>query len=211
MGMLLAGLRELGQSARGVAVIDPAASAAELHNLNAQGVVGVRFNLVQSGATHEQMLEEVAALIQPFNWHLQIHLHTTDLLRLSERLIMLPVPVVIDHFARIHAGPSLPDEVAARVSQPLSTGKVWLKLSAPYIASPQTPAHEDLDGFVRRLVSERPDRLLWGSDWPHVTEPDKPDDAAMMNLLARWMSAADRQKMLVDNPAQLYRFAALAD
>ena len=208
--VMLAGLRALGPSARGVAVIDPGATRAELEELNQAGVAGVRFNLVQSGATREDMLETVARMIMPFGWHIQIHVHPVDLLRLASRLVALPVPVVIDHHARLNVDPERSREIAALLSWMLASGKVWLKLSAPYIASPDSQAYEDLDNTVRKLVHRYFDRMVWGTDWPHVTEPlnAKPDDAVLMNLLARWLSKTEMRSVLVDNPAALYAFGS---
>lgn len=75
-----------------------------------------------------------------------------------------------------------------------------------YIASPDSKAYEDLDGFVRHLAGDRLDRLVWGTDWPHVTESSKPDDAVLINLLARWLSEDEIRLVLVENAARLYRF-----
>lgn len=206
--VLLRGLRALGNSARGVAVIDPSATPTELQVLHAAGVVGVRFNLVQAGATSEQMLEEVAGLIHPFGWHIQLHAHPADLLSLADRLTALSVPVVIDHFARINVEPAMSDRVRDLLLRMLGSGNVWMKMSAPYIASPDSNAYEDLDDFVRHVAGERLDRLVWGTDWPHVTESSKPDDAVLINLLARWLSEDEIHVVLVENAARLYHFTS---
>ncbi len=209
--VLLAGLRRLGDSARGIAVIDPLTPADELLELRDHGVVGVRFNLVQAGATTADMLEPVARLIQPFGWHIQLHAHSGDLIGLADRLLALPVPVVIDHFARLHADVASTghaERVEATVARLLASRRVWLKLSAPYIAAPGSPPQAALGGFVRRLADASLDQLVWGTDWPHVTAPDAPDDAALMQLLAHWFSPGERQRVLVENPARLYRFPA---
>ena len=205
--VLLAGLRKFGAAARGVAVVGPDVSEAELSELQAARVVGTRFNLVQHGATGEAMLEAVAARVRPLGWHVQVHLHSADLLRWSDRLASLPVPVVIDHFARVHADPALSVQVQERIDRLLATGRVWMKLSAPYIASGEVADGGDLGPFVRRLAQRRPDRLLWGTDWPHATEARKPDDAQLMNLLPAWIPDARlRERVLVDNACQLYGF-----
>ncbi|MDN6885873.1 amidohydrolase family protein [Variovorax sp. CAN2819] len=205
--VLVAGLKALGDSARGVAVVDPTATASQLLDLEDAGVVGVRFNLVQAGATHERMLEDVAELIRPFGWHIQIHAHAATLIGLADRLIRLPVPVVIDHYARLNVFPELRPGLEDSVFRLLSTGCAWLKLSAPYIASPQSTAYEDLESFAQRLSAKYPDRLVWGTDWPHVTERGyKPDDAVLMGLLSRWFSADEITRILVDNPRALYGF-----
>ncbi len=205
--VLLAGLRALGPAARGIAVIAPDVPEEELSALQAAGVVGVRFNLVQHGATDDSMLEAVTRRIQHLGWHIQLHLHTRDLLRLASRLAALPVPIVLDHFARVNADTALASQVAEQVERLLDTGRAWLKLSAPYIASLDAPAYANLDAFVQKLLQRHPDRLVWGSDWPHVTEADKPDDAQLLSLLALWAPDEDlRKRLLVDNPQRLYGF-----
>lgn len=208
--VLLEGLRSLGGSARGVAVIDPLASPAELQTLRDHGVVGVRFNLVQAGATTLEMLEPVARLVEPLGWHIQLHVRSSELIGLADRILALPVPVVIDHFARLHADAAPPEQVERAVARLLASRKVWLKLSAPYIAAPGALPPAALGGFVRRLADASLDQLVWGTDWPHVTEPGHPDDAGLMRLLAQWLSPAERQRVLVENPARLYRFPATA-
>lgn len=205
--VLLAGLRALGPTARGIAVIAPDVPEEDLRALQAAGVVGVRFNLVQHGATDDSMLEAVAQRIQHLGWHIQLHLHARDLLRLASRLAALPVPIVLDHFARVHADAALASQVAEQVERLLDTGHVWLKLSAPYIASLDAPAYSNLDAFVQKLLQRHPDRLVWGSDWPHVTEAAKPDDAQLLGLLVHWAPDESlRKRVLVDNPQRLYGF-----
>ncbi|MEJ8816140.1 amidohydrolase family protein [Variovorax ureilyticus] len=204
--VLLAGLKAMGDSARGVAVVDPSFTRADLGALNAQGVVGARFNLVQAGATHVDMLEPVANAVAEFGWHLQLHAHPERLIELAPRLQALPLPVVIDHLARLNVTPALRRDVVAVVRSLVANGKTWLKLSAPYIASPGSHDYADLDELVQCLANGHIDRLVWGSDWPHVTEALKPDDAALMNLLARWFGAEQREQILVHNATSLYSF-----
>ncbi len=204
--VLVRGLAEGGGSARGVAVIDTSATAGELDALHASGVRGVRFNLVQSGATDEGMLEKVARSVEPWGWHLQLHLPPAALVRWSERLLDLPVPVVLDHFARVRVDPSLADALGETVARMLASGRAWVKLSGAYIAAPESRDHEELAGSVKRWAAARSDRLLWGTDWPHATESAKPDDARLMNLLERWLTTGQVRQVLVDNPEALYGF-----
>ncbi len=208
--VLLAGLKALGSTARGVAMVHPSISHAHLHELHKSGIVGTRFDLVTGNVLNESMLEDVARLIQPLGWHIQIHAHPHQLLRLAHRLIALPVTVVIDHYALLNMAPDHSSELAAMLSRMLDTGKIWLKLSAPYIASPNSLAYEDLEIFVRHLAYKHLDRLVWGTNWPHPTRPchGKPDDAVLANLLERWLFQEEIHRILVDNPARLYRFSS---
>lgn len=209
--VLVAGLEVLGACARGVAVINPTVNEEELAELDAHGVVGARFNLVQHGATDESMLMAVAQRIRPLGWHLQMHLHVQDLLRLGDGLGNLGVDIVLDHFARVQTEPELAPAVEKKVRQLLDTGRAWIKFSGAYIASLDAPDYKNLDLFAMGLLADYPDRIVWGSDWPHVTEPQKPDDALLVNLLCRWISSDQlRQRILVENPERLYRFQAIA-
>lgn len=205
--VLLAGLKRLGPSARGIAVVTPEVDDQQLQQLNDHGVVGARFNLVQRGATQETMLKQVADRVRGYGWHLQLHLMSRDLLRLAEKIALLNVPVVLDHFARVATEPSQSDEVEKTVLSLMGTGRVWVKLSGAYIASSMEADYADLDGFVSQILAHHPGRIVWGSDWPHVTEACKPDDAKLMNLLKRWVPEPQLLKtILVDNPNRLYRF-----
>lgn len=205
--VLLAGLRRLGSSARGIAVVTPELDDQLLQKLNDHGVIGARFNLVQRGATQETMLEQVAERIRDIGWHLQLHLLSQDLLKLAERIGSLNVPVVLDHFARVATDPTVSDEVTTTVMSLMETGRVWVKLSGAYIASSKEAGYADLDGFVSQILARHPERVVWGSDWPHVTETHKPDDTKLMSLLNRWTPDPQvLQTILVNNPKRLYSF-----
>ncbi len=205
--VLLNGLNHLGKQARGVAVISPDTDEHVIETLQAAGIVGVRFNLVQRGATDESMLMRVAERVKPYGWHIQLHLLPMDLLRMSNQLMKLGVPIVLDHIARLATQEGISKQVQQEVLQLLDTGQAWLKLSGAYIASKNAPDFSDLDDAVVEILERYPDRVVWGSDWPHVTESKKPNDASLMNLLARWApDEALREKILVDNPKVLYGF-----
>lgn len=205
--VLLSGLKRMGGSARGIAVVTPELDDQRLQMLNDHGVVGARFNLVQRGATQETMLEQVAERVKSYGWHLQLHVLGRDLLSLAERIGSLSVPVVLDHFARVATDPSLRDEVTRVVLSLMDTGRVWVKLSGAYMASGMHAGYADLDGFVSRVLRHHLGLVVWGSDWPHVTETRKPDDAKLMNLLNRWAPEPQVLKaILVDNPKRLYGF-----
>jgi D-galactarolactone isomerase len=207
--VLLDGLKALGDSARGIAVIDPDVTEQKLNELQASGIVGVRFNLVQRGATNEGMLKDVAERIKELNWHLQLHLLPEDFLRLADQLCDMSFPIVLDHFARVQTVPELAHQVEKKVIQLLNTGLGWIKFSGAYIASFDEPDYKNLDQFVSRLIDKHSDRIIWGSDWPHVTESAKPDDAHLANFLQRWMPEKSiRKQVLVENPAKLYGFDA---
>lgn len=205
--LLLQSLAAAGSSARGVAVVDDRVTNDELHDLSAQRVVGTRFNLVQRGVTHIGMLTAVASRIRPFGWHLQLHVPPDDLLAHEDLIAGLPVPVVLDHWGRVASQPSKQVSLAACIQRLLARGNTWVKLSGAYLASHSRPGFADLAAHAQAWAAARPDRLLWGTDWPHATEAEKPDDAELMDLLAQWLpDAGVRHAVLVTNPERLYGF-----
>ena len=205
--LLVNALAVAGPLARGVAVVDDTVTDEELRFLVSREVVGTRFNLVQRGATRIDMLRSVACRIQPFGWHIQLHMQPADLLEHQDLIADLPVPVVLDHWARVSTVPSLQTEVLACIDRLLECGNTWIKLSGAYIATASSAPHDDLAACAQRWADRRPDRLLWGTDWPHATEAVKPDDADLFDLLAYWLpGAAKRELVLVDNPQRLYGF-----
>lgn len=206
--LLVSALAELGNSSRGVAVIDDSVSPDELETLTRSRVTGARFNLVQRGATHIGMLQAVAQRVRPLGWHIQIHMRPTDLVAHYQVIDALPVPVVIDHMARFATEPSIQRSLHECVRALLSNGKTWMKLSGAYLASQQvSPPFSDLSDFVAEMVRDFPTRLVWGSDWPHATEKIKPDDGALLSMLGHWIPDEEvRDQILERNPALLYGF-----
>jgi predicted TIM-barrel fold metal-dependent hydrolase len=217
-------LRELGSRARGVAVIDEATTDAALQDMHDAGVRGVRINLETGGVSDAghaaRQLRWAGARVAPLGWHLQIFTNLAVLAALRDVIRALPNPLVVDHFCRAQAvlGTAQPhfDVLLDLVRE----GKVWVKLSAPQRIS-SAPDCEDAEPIARALIAANPDRLLWGSDWPHPgARPGVPrnvdeieafnpiNEGWALNRLARW--AADDttllRKILVDNPAALYGF-----
>jgi D-galactarolactone isomerase len=206
-GLLLQSLAEAGSCARGIAVVDDSVTVEQLRDLSAQRIVGTRFNLVQRGVTRIGMLSEVASRIRPWGWHVQLHLPPDELVAHEDLIAGLPVPVVLDHWGRVASKPSEQVSVAACILRLLERGNTWVKLSGAYLASHSSPAFPDLQSHAQAWAAARPDRLLWGTDWPHATEVDKPDDALLMDLLAQWLpDAGQRHQVLVTNPERLYGF-----
>jgi len=203
----LGALKHLGNKARGVAVVD---AKADLDGLHEAGIRGVRANLHTSGvndpAAALRTLHEAVTTARPLGWHVQVYTSMAVIDSLHEALLKLPVPLVVDHFGLPQGGNirSLLDLVRR--------GKAYVKLSAPH-RFPADPAP-----IARALAEANPDRLLWGSDWPHpgtkgprrrdAVQPfDAIDDAAALARLAAWLPDANlRRRILVDNPARLYDF-----
>lgn len=202
-------VRQLGPSARAVGVINADATDAQIRALHADGVRGARFNLVQSGTTTPQMLGAVAARIAPYGWHVQVHATPEALAWLESVLSSLPVPVVLDHFARIPTTQPDREHALTILLRMIESGRTWVKLSAPYHAGPGTAlAVTGYRELTRTLVRAAPERLLWGSDWPHPSETEHPpDDATIFTTVRDWVAdAATWSRILTDNPAMLYGF-----
>ena len=207
-------LAQLGEQARGVAVVAEDVADDELDRLAAQRVCGLRVNFVtpQSwGVTTPRMLTTLARKVARLGWHIQVFVHPEQLVELEPVLAALPVPLVIDHMARIDPAEGADAAAFAAARRLLDGGNTWMKLSGVYMRSRDgAPAYRDAFTLGRALVEAAPERLVWGSDWPHTTEtPGTVDDAALANVLAAWCGdEAVRRRILVDNPAKLYGFAA---
>ena len=209
----LAAVARLGPAqARGIAVVTPEVPDASLQALHAGGIRGVRMTLhASTGApTRIDMLGALAARIAPLGWHLQLHLQAEQIAAHADALADLPCPLVFDHLARLPLGEGTAHPAFGVVRALLQAGRAWLKLSGAYLnTAVGAPGYADTAAVARAWVDAAPDRLVWGSDWPHATEEThKPDDAALLDLLADWVpDAGTRQAVLVTNPARLYGFA----
>ncbi|UST56131.1 amidohydrolase family protein (plasmid) [Comamonadaceae bacterium OTU4NAUVB1] len=208
-------LAALGPRARGVAVVAHDVDAAELTRLAGRGVRGLRVNFVSPqswGTTTPAMLRTLAAKAAPLGWHLQVFASAAQLVALEPVLARLPLPLVVDHLGRIDPRPGIDGEAFATLRRLLDAGRTWVKLSGAYMGSAEgAPAYGDRAPLGRALLRAAPQRLVWGSDWPHTTEPaGSVDDADLVDLLRDWCGDDRRMDaILVDNPAVLYGFDML--
>jgi len=209
-GCTLEALANAGARARAVAVVDAGVDTAELRRMDNLGVRGIRFNLVQTGATTFEMLEPLAKRVAELGWHVQLHMKAEQIAQAADTLGRLPCPIVFDHLGRVppSAGTGHPGFVAIR--RLLDAGRTWMKLSGAYHDSISGPrAYADMAEVARAYATAAPDRMVWGSDWPHPTKKDgeKPDDAWLFDLLEDWVPDADRRRqVMIDNPQALYGF-----
>lgn len=215
-------LRRLGPRARGVAVIG-AATPDALRRMHEAGVRGIRVNLETHGETDpsaaRDRLRAAASRAAPLGWHVQTYTNLAMLAALRDDIRALPTTLVIDHFGRASAAKGVRQPGFDALLSLLDSRKAYVKLSAAYRIS-SDPDHADAAEIARALIDAGPDRVLWGSDWPHpwarpgavrdpnVVEPFRPeDDGLALNRLARWTKGPDElRRILVDNPASLYGF-----
>jgi len=206
---LLDALAAFDGDARAVAVVDAAVPEAVLKRLDRRGVRGLYFNLAPpTGATTAAMIEPLAHRIAPLGWHVEVSIWAADLPPLLPVLARLPTPLVLDRFAHIPEPEGAADQLFGQIRRLIDAGNTWIKLVAPYDASKMGPPHyADSNALARAYISAAPERVVWGTNWPHPGEDPKPDDAAMFDLLADWApDIALRNRILVRNPARLYGF-----
>jgi len=209
-------LDQFGDSARGVAVVDAAVSDEELSRLAAHRVCGLRVNFVSPqswGTTTAEMLltlaQKVARHADCAGWHIEVFAEPEQIVALEKVLQLLPVPLVIDHLGRIDPAEGVSAHAYGVLRRLLDAGNSWVKLSGAYMRSVvHGPSYADTLLLGRALVQAAPERLVWGSDWPHTTEASGTvNDTDLVNLLQCWTeSEAVMDRILVDNAAQLYGF-----
>ena len=197
---------------RGVAVVPYNVETVEIERLHAAGVRGVRCNIVDlkydKGVLPLPALRALAARIAPFGWHVEFLMHVNEFPDLDWQLADFPVPVVLGHLGYVAACLGTGTEGFKAMLRLLRDGKAWVKLTAPYRLTPSHMPYSDVDAAARILVESAPDRLLWGSDWPHVfIKTPMPNDGDLLDLLGHWVpDPATRHRILVDGPAELYDF-----
>lgn len=195
---------------RAVAVVAPDVTTAELERLHGLGFRGVRINT--ASATRGLGLEhahKLAPRLRELGWHLQVYADFHAGPDICDALADLPVPIVIDHMGRVRANAGLQSPGLRGLLTLLGNQNCWVKLSAPYFLSDAFPLYEDIGPIARALVARAPDRVLWGSDWPHASARKKMQaDAELVDILGQWVpDDTARRRILVDNPVRLYCFA----
>ena len=196
---------------RGVAVLRSDVSDTTLRALDAGGIRGVRFSLYtpKHAAASFEMVEPLAARIASLGWHLQLHWTADQIVEHEAMLKRLPTPIVLDHMTRLPQPLGLKHPAVKIVEHLLAQGRTWIKLSGAYLDSQVGEAGDflDIDAVARHWIATAPNRLVWGSDWPHPTETIKPNDANMLDMLARWTTEHSViEQILVNNPSELYGF-----
>jgi len=193
----------------GIALVPLTIDDAELRRLDAAGFRGARFHFMPHlGASTP--IEDIVAFggrLAAIGWHLQLHFESSLVYSLAPALLRSPVPIVIDHMARIDASRGLDQPDFRKLLELMRDERFWIKVSGAERASRTGPPYEDAVPFARTLVDAAGDRVLWGTDWPHPNLAHVPDDGMLVDLLeAIAPSEAQRRALLVTNPERLYRF-----
>ncbi len=201
-------IRVLGPGYAGVSVVDADASEERLDELNRLGVRGARINSASGGRSGIERMEELAARIKDFCWHMQFHIHAEQLAELEPEIRKLPVDVVFDHMGLFPADMPLAHPDFRLLLRLLESGNAWVKLSGAERISRSGPPYRDAIPVARALVDAAPERVVWGTDWPHTNvKPAIPNDGDLMDLLPEFAPDEQiRRKILVENPCALYGF-----
>ena len=220
----LFGMKARGATARGVAVIDDKTTEAELDAMQREGFRGIRINLATGGisdpAVGRARFTAAVERMKARGWHVQLYTTLPLIAAIKELVAASAVPAVFDHFGGADAALGIEQPGFSDLVDLVKSGKAYVKISGGYRASKRAPDYPDVVPLAKTLIAANPDRVIWGTDWPHpnaVTPPGKKvtdvtpllqiDDGRLFNQLAVWApDAAIRNKILVDNPARLYGF-----
>jgi 2-pyrone-4,6-dicarboxylate lactonase len=196
----------------GIALVPLTIDAAELRRLDAAGFRGARFHFMRHLGT-SMPIEDIVAFgsrLADIGWHLQLHFESSLVYSLASALLRSPVPIVIDHIARIDASQGLDQPDFRKLLELMRDERFWIKVSGAERASRTGPPYADAVPFARALLENARDRVLWGTDWPHPNLAHVPDDGVLVDLLEEIApSEAQREALLVANPERLYRFDAM--
>jgi predicted TIM-barrel fold metal-dependent hydrolase len=221
------GMKARGGDARGVAVIDDKTPESELDAMARAGIRGIRINLATGGAAPDpaaarKRFQAAAERVKARGWHIQMYVTLPVISSIKDLVLASPVPVVFDHFGRAQAALGTGQPGFSDLVELLRSGKAYVKISGAYRVSHQGPDFADAAPLARALIAANPERIVWGTDWPHPNSEPMPgygamdvrpffpiDDGRLLNQLPVWApDAGVRKQILMDNPVRLYGFTA---
>ena len=220
----LFGMKARGSTARGVAVIDDKTGENDLDAMQQAGFRGIRLNLATGGINDpnvaRQRFRAAVDRMKTRGWHVQFYTTLQIVSAIKDLVAASPVPVVFDHFGGAQAALGLEQPGFSDLLELVKSGKAYVKISGAYRASKLAPDYSDVIPLAKALITANPDRIVWGTDWPHPNSARVPgrkvtdvaplfqiDDGRLLNMLPVWApDAAIRRKIMVDNPARLYGF-----
>jgi predicted TIM-barrel fold metal-dependent hydrolase len=194
---------------RGVALMRDDTPSSEFGRLTKLGVRGLRMMSAKRGHHVPNYSREVAARAHEHGWHVQFYPHGTDIVSYADRLLALPNPIVLDQFASIPAAGGVDQPAVKAVLKMLDSGRVWLKLSGPMRCTTENFPYPSVTPLAQVFVKHAPERMVWGSDWPHVNMDGRemPNDGDLLDLMLEWVpEAAVRNRILTQNAKILYGF-----
>ena len=194
---------------RGIALVEEDVPSSELARLTKLGVRGMRMMSTARGSHVPNYDPKLAARVHEYVWHIQFYPHGTDLIEYADKLLALKNDIVLDHFASAPAAGGVDQPAMKALLKMLDTGRVWLKLSGPMRCTTQNVPYPSVTPMAHALVKHAPERMVWGSDWPHVNLDGRemPDDGDLLDLMLEWVpDETTRNRILVDNANKLYGF-----
>ena len=209
MRATLDGIERSGGRFRGTAIIDEGCTAADFERMHEGGIRAVRFNFVKhlGGRPDFTFFHRTVDRLKALGWHLILHLDADDILEFEALFRKIPVPMVIDHMGRVAAAGGLSQKPFRALLAFMKNENAWVKICGAERVSAKGPPFSDAVPFARALIEAAPDRILWGTDWPHPNVKHMPNDGDLVDLIP--LMAPDpalQKKILVDNPARLYGF-----
>lgn len=210
--VMLNAMAKFGRRCRGVAVVDDDVEDRELETLHAAGVRGVRINVVDvaenKGVLPMASLSTLATRVRERGWHVEFLMHVDEFPDLDRTFANFPVDIVLGHLGYLKTSQGTANAGFQALLRLMQSGKAWVKLTGPYRISTGPFPHRDTIPFAHALLEAAPDRVIWGSDWPHVmVKGAMPNDGDLADLLLDWVpDAALCERVLVANPAKLYGF-----
>jgi predicted TIM-barrel fold metal-dependent hydrolase len=210
--VMLGAMKALGRRrCRGVAVVEPDVPASELERLHDAGVRGVRVNVVDvaegKGVLPMEPFARLAERVKPYGWHVEFLMHADEFPDLDTQFADFPVDIVLGHLGYMKTDKGIGQAGYQAMLRFMKRGRCWVKLTGPYRISTQPMPHPDTVPFARALLDAAPERVLWGTDWPHVmVKGAMPNDGDLADLVLDWVPENLREQVLVRNPAKLYGF-----
>lgn len=196
-------------SMKAIVVLNNQTTRDELRKMDKDGAVGARVNMLFSSGMRTDNVAHLARILADFGWHLQILADVSEQPDLVKQVSELLVPVIFDHMGHVPAKAGVNDPGLKALLKSLESGNVWVKLSGAYrITDEGSAAYHDVAPLAKALIAANPERLVWGSDWPHPAfDGPMPNDGDLLDLLFDWSGSEMAQKILVDNPERLYGFS----
>lgn len=211
--VMLEAMRVAGRHFRGVAVVSDDISEVELRKLHDGGVRGVRVNIVdvkdrKPGTLPLDSLKRLAQRVRPLGWHMEFLMHVDEFPDLDRTFADFPIDIVLGHLGYMRTDKGLAAPGFQALLRLIKGGRCWVKLTGPYRISTAAPPYPDVTPFAHALTAANAERIIWGSDWPHVMAKAMPNDGNLCDLLSEWIPDARlREQVLARNPERLYGFS----